>query len=133
MTDRLTELVARNAELRELLQGRLPERIYWKWQTYLVATADFTPLEHGVYILLLHYELRKGRLPTGTESLALVCKLPVDQFNAAWSTVQDKFIELEGSFYNETLEQEFNIAATELYKKRQGGKAKKSPSSTGLF
>jgi uncharacterized protein YdaU (DUF1376 family) len=120
----LTALVQRAAELRQRLEGRLPERVYWAWKDFLVGTAAMPVLALGAYMRLLHWQLDKGSVPADAMRMCAaiggVSKAEALQLWEAW--LLPKFHLHEGAYYNVRMLQEFIAAAEALLGKRERGR-----------
>jgi len=115
----ISELVARAAELRMQLSGRLPERVYWGWKDFLVGTSTMPGAAVGAYVLLLHHQLDKGSLPVDTGELLRIGR--IEGTTDVLGHVLGKFQQLGDHFYNVRMLQEFVAAAEQAVRARRNG------------
>lgn len=70
---------------------------------WIEGTAEFMPNEKGVFIDLLAHQHQKTGLPTDLNRLARLVGLSLLEFSEIWKVIGDKFIEVDGRFFNKRL------------------------------
>jgi uncharacterized protein YdaU (DUF1376 family) len=129
MADNLTdaefaELVGYAEELRRQRAGRLPHSLAFKFNDFVLGTANFTWPERGVYLGLLYRQFDKGSLPTDTAQLAAIVAQPREQFAELFTAkLQEKFRKVGERYYNKTMLEEWIAQCEYLLGKKNAGSA----------
>jgi len=124
-TNELTGLVARAAELRQKLEGRLPPRVQFDYKDFLLGVVGMSHTAVGMYMLMLMHQLDKGSLPASKQELWPIarCHGELEEMLLHLDAALTKFTEHEGRLYNKRALQEWIAAAEAMLGFRERGRA----------
>lgn len=95
----------------------------WYPQDFASATSAYTFVERALYRELLDAQWILGKLPTDLKRLARIAKCDQADFDEAWPTVSQKFMEVNGCFQNKRLEEHRRKALSLVQQRRTAAQA----------
>jgi uncharacterized protein YdaU (DUF1376 family) len=107
---------------RQIVSDNSLAMMPWFPRDFIAATRAMRLAERGAYRELLDYQWEMGKLPADHERLARLLGVTIDEFEAIWPAISDKFCTVDGGLANTRLE-EHRLKSLERRDRKRNGAA----------